>query len=41
MLNKAIGSINDNNHDERNRLDDDLNSINDLIKDKIWIKKNY
>ena len=41
LLNKAISGINDNNHDERNRLNDDLNSINDLIKDKIWIKKNY
>ena len=41
LLNKAIGGINDNNHDEQNRLDDDLNSINDLIKDKIWIKKNH
>ena len=30
-----------NNNDEQNRLNDDLNSINDLIKDKIWIKKNY
>ena len=41
LLNKAISGINDNNHDERNRLNDDLNSINDLIKDKIWIKKNF
>jgi hypothetical protein len=31
----------ENNHDEQNRLNDDLNSINDLIKDKIWIKKNF
>ena len=41
LLNKTISGINDNNHDERNRLNDDLNSINDLIKDKIWIKKNF
>ena len=41
LLNKAISGTNKNNHDEQNKLNDDLNSINDLIKDKIWIKKNY
>ena len=41
LLNKAISGISDNKHDEQNKLNDDLNSINDLIKDKIWIKKNY
>ena len=39
LLNKAISGTNKNNHDEQNKLNDDLNSINDLIKDKIWIKK--
>ena len=41
LLNKAISGINDKSHDEQNKLNDDLKSINDLIKDKIWIKKNY
>ena len=43
FLNKAISgnNNNNNNNNEQNRLNDDLKSINDLIKDKIWIKKNY
>ena len=40
FLNKAISGIDNNNNEEQNKLNDDLNSINDLIKDKIWIKKN-
>ena len=41
FLNKAMSGKNNDNHNEQNKFNDDLKSINDLIKDKIWIKKNY
>ena len=41
FFNKAISGNNSKDYDEQNKLISDLKSINDLIKDKIWIKKNY
>ena len=41
FFNKAISGNNNKKFEEQNKLVDDLKSINDLIKDKIWIKKNY
>ena len=33
--------IDEEDVDKQNELIDDLKAINDLIKNKIWIKKNY
>ncbi|MFL2802488.1 MAG: DNA primase [Paracoccaceae bacterium] len=41
FFNKAVSGKNNKESDEQNKFVDDLKSINDLIKDKIWIKKNY
>ena len=41
FFNEAISGKNYKKTDDQNELVDDLKAINDLIKDKIWIKKNY
>ena len=41
FFNEAISGKNYKKPDDQNELVDDLKAINDLIKDKIWIKKNY
>ena len=41
FFNEAISGKNYRKPDEQNELVEDLKAINDLIKDKIWIKKNY
>ena len=40
-LNEALSGKNYKKPDDNNELVDDLKAINNLIKDRIWIKKNY
>ena len=41
FFNEAMSGKNYKVTDKQNELIDDLKAINDLIKNKIWIKKNY
>ena len=40
FFNEAVSGENYKKPDDQNELVDDLKAINNLIKDKIWIKKN-
>ena len=40
FLNQAISGKPAGRSNEKNRVKEDLNAINDLIKNQIWIKKN-
>ena len=41
FFNEAIRGKNYKKTDDQSELVDDLEAINNLIKDRIWIKKNY
>ena len=41
FFNEAISGKNYKKTDDQSELVDDLEAINNLIKDRIWIKKNY
>ena len=41
FFNEAISGKNNKKTDDQSELVDDLEAINNLIKDRIWIKKNY